>query len=198
MSHPTHGTDKTNTGARTPATLAYILTAPFLVLLRLIDRSTLAHKIGLCCILFGVGSALALSLAPIMTEMSNVVVEIEKERPGVFGKSRSHPWRAILPQHLSLLCCTLTQFRRQRRHGASLRPLQPVLRHRLPARPSLGWHADRARRLRQHDALPRPALLPQRHPLIPIHGRTVVEEAAVEPRQRRQRPQPRKAVEWKC
>lgn len=54
-------------------------------MLRLISSDTFAQKAGLCALLFGLGTSLALSLPPILAEMSNVVVQIEKERPGVFG-----------------------------------------------------------------------------------------------------------------
>ncbi|KAL9086400.1 MAG: hypothetical protein Q9159_004176 [Coniocarpon cinnabarinum] len=73
-------------GPRWCATLAFTLAGPFIIILRLIDTNTLPQKVGLCAILTGVGTSLALTIPPSMAEIGNVVVEIEAQRPGVFGK----------------------------------------------------------------------------------------------------------------
>lgn len=72
-------------GPRIPATLSFLLAVPFLIILRLITADVFAQKAGLCALLAGLGASLAFALPALLAEMSNVVVEIEERKPGVFG-----------------------------------------------------------------------------------------------------------------
>ena len=74
-------------GPRFFAALGFVVPMPFLVALRVVEVGDSIHvKITLCGLLVGVGVGLVLTLPPLMAEISYIVVEMEKRRPGVFGE----------------------------------------------------------------------------------------------------------------
>ncbi|KAF2839412.1 putative MFS amine transporter [Patellaria atrata CBS 101060] len=72
-------------GARWLSAAGFLLGAPFLILLRLIDHDDMPQKVLLCALLFFIGTAINLVMAPLMAEITYVVEAKEKERPGMFG-----------------------------------------------------------------------------------------------------------------
>ncbi|KAI9660748.1 MAG: hypothetical protein M1831_003440 [Alyxoria varia] len=73
-------------GPRWPAVSGLLLGIPFLTCLRFVTSNTLQHKIMLCGLLAGVGTAFTIALPPVMAEISCVVFDISERRPGVFGE----------------------------------------------------------------------------------------------------------------
>ncbi|MCJ1230467.1 hypothetical protein MMC12_007141 [Toensbergia leucococca] len=72
-------------GAKWPATGGFILMIPSLILLRLVVHDTALPIPKLAILLFFIGLAYALAMPPLMTEVSSVVEEIERQSPGIFG-----------------------------------------------------------------------------------------------------------------
>ncbi|KAJ4368884.1 hypothetical protein N0V83_005966 [Neocucurbitaria cava] len=66
-------------GARWIAVSGFALTAPMLVLLRLVQQDSLEHKVLLCALLTMAGAALTLFLAPLGAECSFVAEETSEE-----------------------------------------------------------------------------------------------------------------------
>lgn len=66
-------------GARWIAVSGFILTAPVLMLLRLVEEDTMQHKIVLCVLLTLAGATVTLFLAPLGAECSFVAEEVSKE-----------------------------------------------------------------------------------------------------------------------
>ncbi|KAL9121439.1 MAG: hypothetical protein Q9187_001998, partial [Circinaria calcarea] len=62
-----------------------VLTAPPLILLRLVDHDSVDQKVLLCGLLFLCGCTLILIVSPLAADLSAVVEEKEKEDPGIFG-----------------------------------------------------------------------------------------------------------------
>lgn len=81
-------------GRKWLATGGFVLTVPFLVLLRLVDHRSLSQIIVLCVLLFLVGLAIALSMAPLMSEIahcgiSNDIASLQSgsTRPNAFAQA---------------------------------------------------------------------------------------------------------------
>ena len=66
-------------GARWIAVAGFTLTAPMLILLRLVQQDSLEHKVLLCALLTLAGAALTLFLAPLGAECSFVAEEASEE-----------------------------------------------------------------------------------------------------------------------
>lgn len=78
-------------GPRWFATAGFVLSCPFLILLRLVDHNTLNQKVLLCALLALVGCGLTLALTPIMAEISYAVdAKAKRHPPGFFGKNGAY------------------------------------------------------------------------------------------------------------
>ncbi|CAK1357071.1 unnamed protein product [Cercospora beticola] len=88
---PVVGTLADKYGPRWLATAGFILSCPFLILLRLVEESSINHKVMLCAFLAFIGIGLTLALVPLMAEMSYAVDAKAKRRPpGFFGKNGAY------------------------------------------------------------------------------------------------------------
>ena len=72
-------------GPRWFAALGFLLTTPFLVLLRYVTHNSLNQKVLLCALLFFIGLCDTLVFAPITAEITYVVEAKERKRPGLYG-----------------------------------------------------------------------------------------------------------------
>lgn len=78
-------------GPRWLATAGFILSCPFLILLRLVDRNTLSQKVMLCAFLALTGVGLTLAIVPLMAEISYAVdAKARRRPPGFFGKNGAY------------------------------------------------------------------------------------------------------------
>ena len=77
-------------GPRWPATIGFVASLPFWILLRLVTHDTLGQKVLLCVLLFLIGTCIAVSMTPLIAEFTYVVVAKEKQRPGLFGASGAY------------------------------------------------------------------------------------------------------------
>ena len=77
-------------GPRWPATIGFIASLPFWVLLRLVTHDTLGQKVLLCALLFLIGTCIAVIMTPLIAEFTYVVVAREKQQPGLFGASGAY------------------------------------------------------------------------------------------------------------
>lgn len=74
-------------GPKWIATTGYILACPFMILLRLPTVNEVGQVVLMCALLAIVGLALCLQITPMMAEVTYILVELEKERPGRFGRN---------------------------------------------------------------------------------------------------------------
>lgn len=72
-------------GPRLIATAGFLFLTPFLILLRLPDQHTTGDIVVFCVLLALIGTSLALVMAPVMAEITLVVIDLEEKRPGRFG-----------------------------------------------------------------------------------------------------------------
>lgn len=79
-----------NYGPRWLASGGFLLTAPFLILLRLVDHNSLNQKVLLVALLCLIGVTLTMVFPPVMAEASHVVTAKEKKSPGIFGKGGAY------------------------------------------------------------------------------------------------------------
>lgn len=78
-------------GPRWLATSGFILTCPFLILLRLVNHDSLNQKVMLCAFLVVVGAGLTLAIVPLMAEMAYAVeAKAQRSPPGFFGKNGAY------------------------------------------------------------------------------------------------------------
>ncbi|KOC10941.1 hypothetical protein AFLA70_17g005940 [Aspergillus flavus AF70] len=68
-----------------PAILGFVLTAPSLMLLGLIQKNTILSSVLLRLFLFWFGCGVSLAMPALMTEISMATEAVEKHHPGVFG-----------------------------------------------------------------------------------------------------------------
>lgn len=74
-------------GPRWPCTAGFILACPFLILLRLVDHDSIEQKVIMCVFLAFCGLSLAMTLPPLMADITYCVEEKERNAPpGTFGK----------------------------------------------------------------------------------------------------------------
>ena len=85
-------------GPRYLACTGFLLTAPFLILLRLVVYDTIGQKVLLCALLAFIGFGLGAIMIPLMAEVSYVVEAKERKRPGCFGE------RGAYAQGYALVC----------------------------------------------------------------------------------------------
>nr|OQO17278.1 hypothetical protein B0A51_15632 [Rachicladosporium sp. CCFEE 5018] len=75
-------------GPRWYAVAGFLLSCPFLILLRLVGHNSMGQKVLLCALLALIGFALTLALTPMMAEITYAVVAKEaRHPPGYFGKN---------------------------------------------------------------------------------------------------------------
>ena len=74
-------------GPRWFVSLGFMVGAPFFILLRFPDSDSTKQVVAMCAILVGVGAALVMPMPGIMGEFMAGVVDLEKQRPGRFGKA---------------------------------------------------------------------------------------------------------------
>ena len=77
-------------GPRWLSAIGFIITVPFLVLLRLVTHHSLQQVVLLCALLALIGSAMNLVMIPLMAEITYVVDAKEKKRPGIFGEGGAY------------------------------------------------------------------------------------------------------------
>lgn len=78
-------------GPRWLATCGFVLTSPFLILLRLVDHNTIGQKVLLCAFLALIGLGLTLALTPVMAEIAYAVeAKAARHPPGFFGKNGAY------------------------------------------------------------------------------------------------------------
>lgn len=149
-------------GPRLPGALSYVLGVPFFVLLRLIQDDTTSAKVGFCALLAGIGLSIGLAISPIMVEISNVVVDMERKRPGIFGEKGAMAQAYAL---FNLFFAAGSLIGESFPLHTSPQLLTPTTRTRL------GRHDRRPRRLEHGDLDARPALRRHRRSRLPVHGR---------------------------
>jgi len=72
-------------GPRGPTTLGFLISVPFLVLLRFVDHDGIRQIILLCALFACLGLALSMAMTPLLAEITYVVGHKEKSHPGAFG-----------------------------------------------------------------------------------------------------------------
>lgn len=78
-------------GPKWPCTTGFVLACPFLVLLRLVEHDSIEQKVIMCVLLAFVGLSLAMTLPPLMAEITYAVEEKERNAPpGTFGKNGAY------------------------------------------------------------------------------------------------------------
>jgi MFS family permease len=78
-------------GPRWLATSGFLLTTPFLILLRLVDHNSIGQKVLLCALLVLIGLGLNLALVPLMAEITYAVqAKAERAPPGRYGKNGAY------------------------------------------------------------------------------------------------------------
>jgi MFS family permease len=77
-------------GPRWPATIGFVASLPFWILLRLVTHDSIGQKVLLCALLFLIGTCIAVSMTPLIAEFTYVVVAKEKQHPGLFGASGAY------------------------------------------------------------------------------------------------------------
>ncbi|KAI4216466.1 MAG: hypothetical protein LQ351_000955 [Letrouitia transgressa] len=77
-------------GARLPACIGFVITTPFVILLRLVNHSGVEQVVLLCALLALVGTGLTIVLTPVLAEFSYIVGTKEKKHPGLFGEKGAY------------------------------------------------------------------------------------------------------------
>ncbi|KIW08795.1 uncharacterized protein PV09_00729 [Verruconis gallopava] len=77
-------------GPRWITTTGFLLFAPIEVLLRFVTHDTLGQKAVLCVLLALLGLSLDFSTTPLLVEITFVVMQKEKDNPGLFGKGGAY------------------------------------------------------------------------------------------------------------
>ncbi|KAL8647674.1 MAG: hypothetical protein Q9210_005413 [Variospora velana] len=77
-------------GARLPATIGFVLSMPFLILLRLVDHGGKQQIVILCVLLALLGTALTIVLTPLLAEITYILNAKEKHHPGLFGEKGAY------------------------------------------------------------------------------------------------------------
>lgn len=76
-------------GSKWPATVGFFFATPFLICTRFVTEDTLAHKVMLCGLLFGVGLAITCVFSPLMAEI-NWAVQSGAEESGVVPVAQAY------------------------------------------------------------------------------------------------------------
>ncbi|KAL8830915.1 MAG: hypothetical protein Q9170_005517 [Blastenia crenularia] len=77
-------------GARLPATIGFVLSMPFLILLRVVEHGGKKQIVILCVLLALLGTALTVVMTPLLAEITYILDEKEKHHPGLFGEKGAY------------------------------------------------------------------------------------------------------------
>ncbi|KAL8713309.1 MAG: hypothetical protein Q9220_002508 [cf. Caloplaca sp. 1 TL-2023] len=77
-------------GARLPTSIGFLLAAPFLILLRIIDHSGREQVVVLCVLLALLGTALTIVMTPLLAEITYILDAKEEHHPGLFGEKGAY------------------------------------------------------------------------------------------------------------
>jgi MFS family permease len=77
-------------GPRWIVSLAFVFLTPMIIILRLPNEDTVNQIVLFAALVVLVGVGLALLIAPVMGELSNVVTAIEEQNPGKFGPGKGY------------------------------------------------------------------------------------------------------------
>ncbi|KAL8918642.1 MAG: hypothetical protein Q9208_007203 [Pyrenodesmia sp. 3 TL-2023] len=77
-------------GARLPTTVGFLLSMPFLVLLRIVDHGGKEQIVILCVLLTLLGSALTIVMTPLLAEITYILNAKERHHPGLFGEKGAY------------------------------------------------------------------------------------------------------------
>ncbi|KAF2770280.1 MFS general substrate transporter [Teratosphaeria nubilosa] len=78
-------------GPRWFATAGFVLSTPFLILLRLVHKNNLSQKVMLCAFLLLIGVGLTLVITPMMAEITYAVdAKARRRHPGFFGRNGAY------------------------------------------------------------------------------------------------------------
>lgn len=72
-------------GARLPTSIGFVLSMPFLILLRIVDHGGKQQIVILCLLLALLGIALTIVMTPLLAEITYILNEKERSHPGLFG-----------------------------------------------------------------------------------------------------------------
>ncbi|KAK6074347.1 vesicular amine transporter [Seiridium cupressi] len=73
-------------GAKWPSFAGFVVIIPTVICLRFVTENTIGHKVLLTVLLAITGVALSFSNTPLMAEITYVIVQKDKENPGLFGE----------------------------------------------------------------------------------------------------------------
>ncbi|KAI4208277.1 MAG: hypothetical protein LQ346_000157 [Caloplaca aetnensis] len=77
-------------GARLPATIGFVLSMPFLILLRIVDDRGKKQVVILCVLLALLGTALTIVMTPLLAEITYILNAKERHHPGLFGEKGAY------------------------------------------------------------------------------------------------------------
>lgn len=77
-------------GARLPTTVGFLLSMPFLVLLRIVDHGGKEQIVILCVLLTLLGTALTIVMTPLLAEITYILNAKERHHPGLFGEKGAY------------------------------------------------------------------------------------------------------------
>lgn len=77
-------------GARLPTSIGFVLSMPFLILLRIVDHGGRQQVVILCVLLALLGTALTIVMTPLLAEVTYILDEKEKHHPGLFGEKGAY------------------------------------------------------------------------------------------------------------
>ncbi|KAI4195261.1 MAG: hypothetical protein LQ348_002488 [Seirophora lacunosa] len=77
-------------GARLPTTIGFVLSMPFLILLRIVDHGGKQQIVILCVLLTLLGIALTIIMTPLLAEITYILNAKERHHPGLFGEKGAY------------------------------------------------------------------------------------------------------------
>lgn len=77
-------------GSRWLATGGFVCTVPLLVLLRFVTHDSISQIVVLCVLLVGIGLVVNGIMTPVLVELTFALRDIERDRPGLFGKKGAY------------------------------------------------------------------------------------------------------------
>ncbi|KAL8871417.1 MAG: hypothetical protein Q9174_002741 [Haloplaca sp. 1 TL-2023] len=77
-------------GARLPTSIGFVLSTPFVILLRVVDHNDREQVVILCVLLALLGVALTMVMTPLLAEVTYILQEKEKHHPGLFGEKGAY------------------------------------------------------------------------------------------------------------
>ncbi len=87
---PLVGTFSDKYGARLPTTIGFVLSTPFLILLRIVDHGGKKQVVILCVLLALLGTALTIVMTPLLAEITYILNAKERHHPGLFGEKGAY------------------------------------------------------------------------------------------------------------